>query len=205
MFKTDAVLPNQSYRPQFLILFMRVIFSPIQFAALICCRSPQTLLWTSRGRGGKRSREEPLNPALLPGRVMCNTLPEKREFCVNSLVWAMHTEKLCSKNRDKIWLTMISSACKSLPCLLHALTHFGEANEAGIHTANPPSPWRKEGQRSQHGKGSSEQGNISSTAANTVLVTALAKGVTLGIFCSSLTMDYTTLLQNELLTNTELK
>lgn len=32
---------------------------------------------------------------------------------------------------------MIGSTCKSLPSLLHALTHFGEANEAGIHNSKP--------------------------------------------------------------------
>lgn len=77
----------------------------------------------------------------------------------------MYTEKLHSKSRDKIWLTMIGSACKSLPSLLHALTHFGEANEAASTPANPPSPWRKKRQRGQQGKGSSEQVNISYTAA----------------------------------------
>lgn len=74
---------------------------------------------------------------------------------------------------------MTGSACKSLPYLLHALIHFGEANEAGIHSSKPTFSLEK-GQRSQQGKGSSdhEYQLHSSNSANTVLLTALTKGVT---------------------------
>lgn len=58
------------------------------------------------------------------------------------------TAKFCSRSRDKIQLTMVGSTCKNRPSPLHALSHFGEARETGIHICKPTSALEKE-QRSQ--------------------------------------------------------
>lgn len=130
-----------------------------------------------------------------------------------SSVWTVwfkqcgNTEKLYSKSRDKIWLTMIGSACKSLPSLLHALTHFGEGKwdrhpQQQTHLL-PGERTEKSARRRQFRAGKYQL--HSSSSADIVLFAALTKGVALGIFCSSLTMTCTILLQNELLRNTKAK
>lgn len=72
--------------------------------------------------------------------VTCNILPEKeKHLCEKfglSNVFGT-TEKFCSRRRGKFQLTMVGSTCKKLPSLLHALSHFGAANKAGIHTSKP--------------------------------------------------------------------
>lgn len=57
-------------------------------------------------------------------------------------------------------LTMVNSICKNLPSLLHALSHFGEAKEAGVHTSELTFSLER-GQKSQQVNGSLEQLTIS--------------------------------------------
>jgi len=64
--------------------------------------------------------------------------------------------KFCSRSRDKIQLTMVGFTCKNVPSLLHALSLFGEANGAGIHTSKPTFSLEK-GQRSQQVNGNLQQ------------------------------------------------
>lgn len=97
------------------------------------------------------------------GSVTRNILPEKeKHLCEKfglSNVFSI-TKKFCSRSRDKIQLTMVGSTCKNLPSILHTLSHFGEVNEAGIHTSKPTFSLEK-GQRSQQVNGNLQQRRIS--------------------------------------------
>lgn len=93
------------------------------------------------------------------GSVIPNIIPEKKkQLCEKfglSNVFSI-SEKFCSRSRDKIQLTMVGSTCKNLPSLLHALSHIGEANEAGIHTSKLTFSLEKR-QRSQQVNGNLQQ------------------------------------------------
>lgn len=131
---------------------------------LVCCfnllKVPSSTSVDLMWQGMKSSKEEFLIPAILPRkRYTQHTSREEKNLIVKSLDQAMYLASLgnsVTEAETKSNSPWLSSICRNLPSFPHVLSHFDEANEAGLHTSKLAFSLER-GQRIQQVKGSLEQ------------------------------------------------
>lgn len=140
----------------------RTIFNSIYLfclPSLLTVTSSNTVDQKCQGR--KKQSEKTLQASTADKEMLFVThLERSRNICMKfglNNIFSI-TEKFCSRSKHEIQLTIVASTCKNIPSLLHALSHFGEVNEAG--TDNPTFLLEKE-ERSQNKNGNLQQQIIS--------------------------------------------
>lgn len=132
----------------------RTIFTSIYlfcWFSLLTVASSSTVDQKCQGR--KKQSEKAFQASTVAKEMLFVThLERSRNICTKfglNNVFSI-TEKFCSGSKDKVQLTIVASTCKTIPSLLHALSHFGEANEAGTDN---PSFLLEKAERSQQANG----------------------------------------------------